>query len=1708
MIVQQQQQQQPPPPQQMVVQQQQQMIQMQQQIQQTVPAAALPLPPPPNEEAPNHIFSQHQFNMLRTQIHSYKLIIRNEQIPQKFIDVLKSKPNTVIPTNTNSTNTVPIVGSPMQQQQQQQQQIQLQQQQQQQIRMQMQTTVPGQNNFMQTPNGMIIRTGQPQQPMIAPQPGQQVIIHHGQQSTIQAGQQQQQQQAIIINQQQQQQQHQLSQQHPPTNQIAPQQLQQQHHSHPIHINQMPTQQAQPQQQQAQQQQQQQQQQQNHQYQQSSAIPMAAYRQINKIVPVQKPIGLDPIEIIKERENNITQKIRYRIQELESLPAKLMSDELRVKVCIELKALRLLEFQKSLRNEIISCMRADTTLDTSLNPKAYKRCKRQTLREARVTEKMERQQKQEAERKKRQKHLEYLNAVTEHSKNFKDFHRSNVAKCGKMAKAVITWHTNTERIQKKEQERLEKERIKLLMAEDEEGYRKLVNEKKDKRLAYLLGQTDEYIESLTKLVKEHQDDLFKKKNNLGKKSKPTKNKDNQDSSLNADNAGSSGGANGGDDEEDAHVKVKHTTTGEILEGPNAPKMSELESWLESHPGWEAMPREVADDEDNNNNNSDDENSNSNAGPTTTIDEATGEEKTIFPQVEDDEYNISNNKSTYYGVAHRIRERVTQQASIMVGGSLKQYQIHGLEWLVSLYNNNLNGILADEMGLGKTIQTISLITYLMERKKVNGPFLIIVPLSTISNWVNEFIRWAPTVITVVYKGDPTQRRNISSLLKTGKFNVLLTTFEYVIRDKSCLAKIRWRYMIIDEGHRMKNHHCKLTYILNTFYIAPHRLLLTGTPLQNKLPELWALLNFLLPAIFKSVTTFEQWFNAPFATTGEKVELNQEETLLIIRRLHKVLRPFLLRRLKKEVESQLPDKVEYIIKCDMSALQKVIYHHMKTRGVILTDDENSKKGAKTLMNTIMQLRKICNHPFIFQDIEEKLSIHLGYPSGIINGPDIYRASGKFELLDRILPKLKQTGHRVLMFCQMTSLMTVMEDYFVFKNFKYLRLDGGTKAEDRGDMLKVFNAKDADYFIFLLSTRAGGLGLNLQCADTVIIFDSDWNPHQDLQAQDRAHRIGQKNEVRVLRLMTVNSVEEKILAAARYKLNVDEKVIQAGKFDAKSTGQERREMLQNILKQDTEQIEDDPEVPDDETVNQMVARSEEEYELFQRMDIERRRLEAREANRKPRLMEENELPAWLLKDDSQLEKMRLDAEENVTGARVRKEVDYSDSLTEREFLNAVEEGNLDEVSEKKRQRKVQKALKRQRGGGGDDSMNDDPNDESLDNTITPTPTENHHNQSSSVNNSAVKRKRGRPSMASSNANKNKNNVQISNKKYEKLIQKMQFLVKCLLQYKDSDSRLLSEPFIQLPTRKELPDYYEIIKKPIDLKRIQQRIKEQKYVSLEQLDADIELMCRNTQEYNVEGSLIYEDSIVLQSVYKAARSRLEKDNSNESDSDNEDNEVDVDNVNNDDDYDQDTSLNKSSKNKRPRVDKPVVKSKPGRKKKTHDDDDDDDDDEDDDDIDDDYGTLPYNNKSNRNNNNDSDYIANKSVSFKVEKKVTIQQQDNEEERSNNVNKSNNSTINNNNTSSSNSNKKTEKSNGNGMYDDEDEDDDDDTANDEFEDEIDVSETKNCSELTTGVAGSSQELNNCKNNNVNKKVLGVDFETANSQSNGNKNDFENHHNKT
>merc|ERR1712106_927604 len=497
------------------------------------------------------------------------------------------------------------------------------------------------------------------------------------------------------------------------------------------------------------------------------------------------------------------------------------------------------------------------------------------------------------------------------------------------------------------------------------------------------------------------------------------------------------------------------------------------------------------------------------------------------------------------------------------------------------------------------------------------------------------------------------------------------------------------------------------------------------------------------------------------------------------------------------------------------------MQSKGVLLCDKEEGekkKKHSKALMNTIMQLRKLCNHPFMFQHIEEAYCTHAGFTGGIVSGPDLFRASGKFEVLDRILPKLKMKDHRVLLFCQMTQLMTIMEDYLNFKGFKYLRLDGMTKSEDRGDLLKKFNTT-REYFLFLLSTRAGGLGLNLQSADTVIIFDSDWNPHQDLQARDRAHRIGQKNEVRVLRLMVVNSVEERILAAARYKLNMDEKVIQAGMFNQRSTGSERQELLQSILREEEDDEDEENEVPDDEVINQMLSRNEDEFELFQRMDLERRRADADLGDqRKPRLIEEKELPEFLLQSQEDLDMMDIDeAEEQAKieadrgrGNRVKKEVTYQEQMSERDWLKAI--GADDDE------------------GGEEDATGAFPEE-------TP---------------KKEKRKK-----------KKKGN--------KRMIKKMKKLLEVVMQYEDSDGRILSEPFYKLPSRKELPDYYEVIRKPVDIAKIVQRIEDDKYEDMDALERDFMVLCKNTQHYNEDGSLIFEDSIVLQSVFTNARERLEQ---------------------------------------------------------------------------------------------------------------------------------------------------------------------------------------------------------------------------------------------
>ncbi|KAJ5745304.1 hypothetical protein N7520_010486 [Penicillium odoratum] len=842
---------------------------------------------------------------------------------------------------------------------------------------------------------------------------------------------------------------------------------------------------------------------------------------------------------------------------------------------------------------------------------------------------------------------------------------------------------------------------------------------------------------------------------------------------------------------------------------------------------------------------------------------------------DEADQDPNKKTidYYAVAHRIKETVTEQPSILVGGTLKEYQLKGLQWMISLYNNNLNGILADEMGLGKTIQTISLITHIIEKKRNNGPFLVIVPLSTLTNWNIEFDKWAPSVAKVVYKGPPNARKQQQQQIRWGNFQVLLTTYEYIIKDRPILSKIKWTHMIVDEGHRMKNANSKLSSTLSSYYTSRYRLILTGTPLQNNLPELWALLNFVLPNIFKSVKSFDEWFNTPFANTGgqDRMDLSEEEQLLVIRRLHKVLRPFLLRRLKKDVEKDLPDKQERVVKCRFSALQAKLYKQLVTTNKIAVGDgKGGKTGMRGLSNMLMQLRKLCNHPFVFEPVEDQMN-----PTRMTNDL-LWRTAGKFELLDRILPKFRATGHRVLMFFQMTQIMNIMEDFLRMRGLKYLRLDGSTKSDDRSDLLKVFNDPGSDYFCFLLSTRAGGLGLNLQTADTVIIYDSDWNPHQDLQAQDRAHRIGQKNEVRILRLISSNSVEEKILERAQFKLDMDGKVIQAGKFDNKSTNEERDALLRTLL--DTAEAADqigEQEEMDDEDLNEIMARSEGEIEIFRQMDRERELNDKYgPGKRYPRLMCEEELPDIYLQEDNPVTE-EVEAEVYGRGARERKVTRYDDGLSEQQFLDAMEgleEGRLtlEQVIEKNERRAAERAArkdkKHKKAQGADSSPEPEPSIIDEDEEETPQrkqgrrrgPPPKRKAEEAIEENPQPKRKRGRqPKVPETLSSADRATLtRIVSSTIQALKDMEQEIPAEGSESEDGPLlRAIIEPFMKIPPRSQYPDYYMIIKNPIAIENIERKLKRDDYQSLKEFRDDVHLLCQNARTYNEDGSVLFQDA-------------------------------------------------------------------------------------------------------------------------------------------------------------------------------------------------------------------------------------------------------------
>lgn len=504
----------------------------------------------------------------------------------------------------------------------------------------------------------------------------------------------------------------------------------------------------------------------------------------------------------------------------------------------------------------------------------------------------------------------------------------------------------------------------------------------------------------------------------------------------------------------------------------------------------------------------------------------------------------------------------------GMALHPYQLEGLNWLRYSWGQNIDTILADEMGLGKTIQTITFLYSLFKEGHSKGPFLVSAPLSTIINWEREFETWAPEFYVVTYVGDKDSRvvirehefsfeegavrtsaGKVSKLRASSvKFHVLLTSYELVSIDATLLGSIEWSVLVVDEAHRLKSNQSKFFRLLAQYSIN-NKLLLTGTPLQNNLEELFHLLNFLTPEKFNDLSTFQNEF----------ADISKEEQ---VKRLHEMLGPHMLRRLKADVLKNMPSKSEFIVRVELAPIQKKYYKYILTRNF---EALNPRGGGQTvsLLNIMMDLKKCCNHPYLFPSAAQEAPTG---PNGGYEIQGLIRAAGKLVLLSKMLRKLKDTGHRVLIFSQMTKMLDILEDFLEGEGYKYERIDGSITGTLRQEAIDRFNLPGAQQFVFLLSTRAGGLGINLATADTVIIYDSDWNPHNDIQAFSRAHRIGQANKVMIYRFVTRNSVEEKVTQVAKRKMMLTHLVVRPG-LGSKQTNFTKQE-LDDILRFGTEEL------------------------------------------------------------------------------------------------------------------------------------------------------------------------------------------------------------------------------------------------------------------------------------------------------------------------------------------------------------------------------------------------------------------------------------------------------------------------------------------------------------------------------------------------------------
>lgn len=520
-------------------------------------------------------------------------------------------------------------------------------------------------------------------------------------------------------------------------------------------------------------------------------------------------------------------------------------------------------------------------------------------------------------------------------------------------------------------------------------------------------------------------------------------------------------------------------------------------------------------------------------------------------------------------------------------LSDYQLVGLNWLLVMNAHQVNGILADEMGLGKTVQTIAFLSFLKENKlnMPGKPHIVVVPSSTLENWQNEFERWSPSLKVVVYYGSQDERkcqRLEWSKEGFGDTEVVLTTYTMVTsvsEERKMFRIIPLHYAIFDEAHMLKNMYTQRFENLIRIN-APNRILITGTPLQNNLLELMSLLVFVMPKMFKGKQeTLKALFTkAPKQSKDDNEAPTPNFERTQIAQAKDIMKPFVLRRLKRDVLKDLPKKTDKIIKCPMTKQQESTYRDLiadfsEQANEDLKDEQSEPSESGVAM--YMKLRRLANHPLllrhhftddILNEMAKRLQSDVMYKDTVLDyilndlyfysdfelhkmcleykscyslrlPPSVMGESGKLIFIDRMVPKLKEDGHRVLIFSQFVIVLDVLEEHFKNKGYKFLRLDGSTPVTTRQDLIDEYN-QDPSILIFMLSTRAGGLGINLTAADTVIIHDIDANPHNDKQAEDRCHRIGQTKPVTVMRLISEGTIEESILALTEEKLLLEQEV------------------------------------------------------------------------------------------------------------------------------------------------------------------------------------------------------------------------------------------------------------------------------------------------------------------------------------------------------------------------------------------------------------------------------------------------------------------------------------------------------------------------------------------------------------------------------------------